>query len=333
MPRSNHPRLAAAILLALAAIACSNNDTAQRTTSDGVTSGELCVSSSCGEKIDLLDLPSAENLIFTPDGRLFVSAGVGVVEVTKDGQGAFHTTTLSDASCTGSLGLAVRGDMLYAVCQKGIYAGAITATPHLTRIFDLVGMCIPNGMALGGDGNLYVVDEPLSLCVPDPKIVRLNIDPADPMHILSQETWVQGSAAGGLAFGVDNVLRFPNGLTSRGNTFFGTDGGSVYRVDLMPDGTAGEVLPLFWEPTAHDDLGIAGDDLTVADFAAGRIFLLSQSGVLLQETDRALWVGTSCARVARGPMFEPGDILVTSQGVLTDENLPLDKLSVFRRRK
>ena len=40
-------------------------------------------------------------------------------------------------------------------------------------------MCIANGMAMGADGNLYIVDEPLNLCVPDPKIVRLRLDGAD----------------------------------------------------------------------------------------------------------------------------------------------------------
>ena len=31
-------------------------------------------------------------------------------------------------------------------------------------------------------------------------------------------------------------------------------------------------------------------------------------------------------------MFAPGDILVTETGVLTDNQLPLDRLSLFRRR-
>ena len=56
---------------------------------------DLCVNSDCGEKTVLLDLPSAENLIFSPDGRLFVSAGLGVFEIKRDAAGAFSATPIA----------------------------------------------------------------------------------------------------------------------------------------------------------------------------------------------------------------------------------------------
>lgn len=322
-------RAVAAAALGLLLSACSGNDPG----ASAPAALDLCVSSDCGEKIDILDLPAAENLIFAPDGRLFVSSGQGVVEVTRDAAGAWQTARVSDPTCTGSLGLVVRGDVLYAVCSGGIYAGRLAAAPLLVRIFDLVGMCLPNGMALGADGNLFVVDEPLSFCVPEPKIVKLTVDPADPLRIVGQEIWAAGSAAGQMHLGVDNVMRFPNGLQSIGSSFYGTDGGSIYRVDLNPDGSAGEVERLFFEPTAHDDLGVADGKLVVTDFFGGRLLLLSLDGELLQETERGLWVGPSSARLGQPPMFEPGDIVVTAQGVLGDQSLPLDKVSIFRRRR
>jgi hypothetical protein len=333
--------LATTVLLA----ACGGEDRSGYASADAPGDGEpaavdssmLCVSSGCGERTVLLDIPGAENQLFTPEGRLFISSGSGVYEVTRDAEGAFAAALIS-ADC-GFTGLAQRGNLLYAVCGNGgLYAGEVTAVPVLTKIFQFEGMCIPNGTALGPDGNLYVVDEPLNIsppanCLPpDPKIVRLIVDPVDPMHILSQEVWVQGSPLGQLHLGLDNVLRFPNGLVRQGNHFFGTDGGSIYRVDLMPDGSAGEVMPLFFEATAHDDLGLAGDDaLVVADFFGGRILLLSQDGTLLQETDRLLFSFPSSARLGRPPMFAPDDVLVTETGVLGDQSLPLDHLSVFRR--
>ena len=293
---------------------------------------QLCVSSNCGERVVLLDIPGAENQIFTDDGRLFVSSGSGVYEITKNADGSYAKQLVNN-DC-GFNGLAIRGGTLYAACGSGpFYAGAITPAPvTLTKIFDVAGMCISNGMATGPDGNLYLVDEPLN-CVPDPKIVRLNVDPADPLHVVSQEVWVQGSPLGLLFLGQNNVLRFPNGLVRQGNTFFGTDGGSVYRVDWQVDGSAGEVTPLFFEPTPHDDLGVAGDALVIADFAGGRLLLVSQAGELLQQTDRLLFSFPSSARLGRPPMFETTDIVVTETGVLGDQSLPLDHLSVFRRRK
>jgi hypothetical protein len=302
-----------------------------------IDSSQLCVSSSCGDRTVLLDIPAAENLIFAPDGRLFVSSGSGLYDITNNAQGTFAATLLSDA-CAFT-GLAIIGDILYVNCGTGaLYAAELDAPFELTQIFTTEGMCISNGMADGPDGNLYVVDEPLNVnppanCVlPDPKIVKLTVDPADPMHILGQEVWIQGSPAGLLFLGLDNVLRFPNGLQRRGNSFFGTDGGSIYRVDWQSDGSAGEVTPLFWEATAHDDLGIAGDALVVTDFFAGRIFLLSQDGELLQETDPGLFTFPSSARLGRPPLFAPDDVVVTETGVLGDQSLPLDHLSVFRRR-
>lgn len=293
---------------------------------------DLCVNSDCGEKTVLLDLPSAENLIFSPEGRLFVSAGLGVFEIKRDAAGAYSATPIAP-DCGSGLGLAVRQNRLYAICSgQRLFAGELSATPVLTEIFTLSGMCISNGMALGADGNLYVVDEPLSLCVPDPKIVRLTLDPADPMRVLSQETWVQGSALGQLHLGLNNVLRFPNGLQSEGQRFFGTDGGSLYSVDLQPDGSAGPVMPIHFEVAVRDDLGIAGDNLLVTDFATGRIQLISKAGEMLQSTQRGLFSFPSSIRLGRPPMFEPDDILVTETGVLTDNSLPLDRLSLFRRK-
>lgn len=293
---------------------------------------DLCVNSDCGEKTVLLDLPSAENLIFSPDGRLFVSAGLGVFEIQRDTAGAYSATPIAP-DCGSGLGLAVGQNRLYAICSgQRLFAGELTANPVLTEIFALSGMCISNGMALGADGNLYVVDEPLNVCVPDPKIVRLNLDPRDPMRVLSQETWVQGSPLGKLHLGLNNVLRFPNGLQSEGRRFYGTDGGSLYSVDLQPDGSAGPVMPIHFEVAVRDDLGIAGDALLVTDFATGRIQLISKQGEMLQTTQRGLFSSPSSIRLGRPPMFRPDDILVTETGVLTDNNLPLDRLSLFRRK-
>lgn len=325
----------ALLLVAFGLAGCGEKRSGTPTTPGALDSGtavELCVNSGCGERIELLAFPSAENLTFSDGGRLFVSGNGGIHEVTKDAAGAFSATLISEG-CASGLGLAIRGNVLYAVCSgMKIFAGELSATPQLTEIFTLTGMCIPNGMALGADGNLYVVDEPLNFCVPDPSVVRLTIDPANPMNILSQETWLQGSPLGQLHLGLDNVLRFPNGLQSLGNRFFGTDGGSVYAVNLLPDGSAGPVELLFFEPTPHDDLGIAGDQLLVTDFAGGAIVLISQAGEFLDATDYATFSFPSSVRLGRPPMFEPGDIVVTETGVLGDNDLPIDFLSVFRRR-
>ena len=293
---------------------------------------DLCVSNDCGVAEPLLDIVDAENLLFSPGGRLFVSGGQNVYEVTKT-DGTFSARPLSAQDCNFT-GLTIERNHLYASCSDSrFFAGRLDHEVALTEVFRFSGMCIPNGTAAGPDGRIYVVDEPLNCMEADPKIVALTLDPRDPMKVLAQEVWIQGAPTGLLWVGQDDVLRFPNGLVRDGNTFYGTDGGSVFSVGVGDDGAAGAITRLFFEPTAHDDLGLAFDDgLLVTDFFKGRIFLLSRDGTLLQETDPGTFVEPSSVRLGRPPMFEPTDILVTDKGVITEENLPIDRLWLFRRK-
>ncbi len=294
----------------------------------------LCVSSDCGEVTVLLPIPDAENIHFTPQGRLFVTGGSQIYEVSTDNDGTFSATALSDENCSYT-GMAQKGDILYAACGDGrLFAGLINSAPQLQPIFQMENMCIANGMALGPDGHLYVVDEPLNpACLPpEPKIVRLQLDPADALHVIQQEIWLAGDAFGTLPFGAGTQSRFPNGLAVRDTRFYSTDGGSIFYVDLLPDGSAGPVTPIFFEATAHDDLSIAGDSLLVTDFFQGRILQLSLEGELLQATDPGSFDSPSAVQQAQPPMFRADDILVTEKGLLLEQNLPIDVLSLFRRR-
>lgn len=322
-------RVACVAALGLALAGCGADEAPTATAP--ITAEQLCVSSACGERVVLLDIPSAENLTFSADGRLFVSSGQVVYEIHKNADDSFRAEVISSGNC-GFTGLAIRNDVLYAACGSGtLWAGMLDPTPRLEPIHTLSGMCLPNGLALGADGALYVVDEPLNLCAPTPQIVRIELDPANPLRVAAQATWLAGSALGQLHLGLDNVLRFPNGLQADGRQFFGTDGGSVYRVDLQ-DGQPGPVMPLHFEVGIHDDLGLVAGGILVADFLNGRIELLSREGARLQATDAGLFTSPSSVRLAHPPMFAPTDILVTETGVLGDQNLPLDHLSLFRRK-
>jgi hypothetical protein len=294
---------------------------------------DLCVSSSCGESSFLVHIPDAENILFGPGGRLFVSGGQNVYEVTRGPYGEFAARPLAAQPCNFT-GLAIHRNHLYASCGEGpLYAGKLAGDVALAPIYRFEGMCIPNGTAVGPDDRLYVVDEPLNCLQPDPKVVALTLDPADPLKVTAQQVWVQGSPAGLLWMGQDNVLRFPNGLLRDGHTFYGTDGGSVYAVSVGNDGAAGEVTPLFFEETAHDDLALGGSDgLLVTDFFKGRIFLLARDGTLLQQTDPGTFSEPSAVRLGQPPLFERTDILVTDKGVIGEESLPLDGLYLFRRK-
>jgi hypothetical protein len=340
---SNHFMATWVATVLLCASACTDNHSRpaniQKPDNTASTAdSELCVSSDCGEAIPLVTIPDAENILFTAEGRLFVSGGLNVYEITKLPDESFIATPIADAEC-GFTGLVQRDNYLYAVCgDSRLFAGEITATPVLSQIYSFAeNMCIPNGATLGADGKIYVVDEPLnpSCLPPDPRIVRITIDPQNPLNILEQETWLQGGALGLFFLNIDQTLRFPNGLAHIGNTFYSTDGGVVFSVELLPDGTAGVPTALLFEPTAHDDLSVADDQqsLLVTDFFQGKVLQLSLTGEVLQQTNPLTFSFPSAIQQARPPMFAADDILVTEKGVLQDTVTPIgNQLTLFRRK-
>lgn len=329
--------LCLAVLLVACSLSSPDQPKAQASAAGGKrhdpATDELCVANACGEKVLVADIADAENLVFASNGRLFVSGGQNVYEITEPREGVFEKRALSAEGCNFT-GLTIARGHLYASCSDGrFFAAPLNKQVPLTEIYRFTGMCIPNGTAAGPDGRIYVVDEPLNCQEADPKIVALTLDPDDPMRVLQQDTWIQGSPTGGLFLGLDTTFRFPNGLIRDGHTFYGTDGGSIYSVSVGDDGAAGAVTPLYFEPTEHDDLGLGGPDgLLVTDFFKGRIFLLSRSGELLQQTDPGTFYEPTSVRLGQPPMFDAGDILVTDKGVITEMNLPIDHLWLFRRK-
>ncbi len=291
----------------------------------------LCVSSACGTKTRLLDIPGAENTLFTPDGRLFVSGDSNVYEVTRDAAG-FHAASLYDGNCNFT-GMARRGSILYVACfDLRLYALHLDqAGARLQPVYSLAGMAAPNGMCDGPDGELYLADGPLSSSqLPSPKLVRLDFDAADPLKVVKQTTW--------LSQGVG----LPNGLTRRGRTLWFSSSsllppslGQVNSVDILADGSAGPVRTLGALASIPDDLSVAGDDLLLALYSEGAIALLGADGSILSQTDPLSFQLPSSVKIGQPPLFDPAtDLLVTEKGVVgVDATGALfgNALSVFRR--
>lgn len=275
------------------------------------SSTTLCVASSCGSKTKLLDIASAENILFTPEGRLFVSGGTNVFEITRDAAG-WHATPLS-ATSGNFTGLAQIGSTLYANCFDGnLYAGTLTATPALLPIHAL-GLAAPNGLSNGPNGELYVVNGPLaSSALPDPKIVRLKMDPANPLHVAEQSNWLTSG------------LSYPNGIQRRGNTLFFSDSsavppqfGLIKTVEILADSSAGAPQTFASFNGLPDDFSFAdGGRILAASYSNNQIFLIGTDGQIQSQTDPLSFDNPSQVRQGQPPLFAANELLITEKGII-----------------
>ncbi len=320
--------LAASLLLA----ACGGSDSDG---GDGGSDGDgrngtvdpatLCVDSGCGEKTVLLTIPDAENLLFSASGRLFVSGGTNVYEVTRNGE-EWVATPLLDGSCNFT-GLAIQRDTLYANCfDKQLYAARLTAQPKLQPIhqFDIAA---PNGLTDGPGNTLFLANGPLATnALPNPQLRRLKLDPSDPMKVVADEVWTRQGLLG------------PNGVQRKDNTIYVSNTGlgglaEIRAYDIQADGSAGEGRQVASLLTVPDDFSIVGDSFLVAGFGTSQIALVGPDGTLTSSTALLSFSFPSQVRVGRPPLFAATDIVVTEKGILGDNVSPIgNRLSVFRRK-
>ncbi|PPE75778.1 hypothetical protein C3942_02490 [Solimonas fluminis] len=317
--------LAAALLLAGCGGGSGGSDDSGDDGRNGtVDPATLCVESGCGEKTVLLTIPDAENLLFSTDGRLFVSGGTNVYEVTRDGA-EWMATPLLDGSCNFT-GLAIQRDTLYANCfDKQLYAARLTAHPRLQPIHQY-DIAAPNGLTDGPDHTLYLANGPLATnALPNPQVRRLKLDPQDPMKVVSDEVWTRQGLLG------------PNGVQRKDRTLYVSNTGlgglaEIRAYDIQADGSAGPGRQVASLLTVPDDFSIVRDSFLVAGFGTSQISLVGPDGSI-SSTALLSFSFPSQVRVGRPPLFAPTDILVTEKGILGDNVSPIgNRLSVFRRK-
>ncbi len=318
------PRSPAAMALLALLTACGGGSREDRP--PAVT--ELCVADTCGRLIDIATIPDAENTLITPDGRVFVSGGTGVFEITRAGSG-YQALAIHETACNFT-GMALRGDVLYANCFDGrLYAAALTASPRLRAIHEL-GLAAPNGLVTGPDDALYLVNGPVATtALPDPKIVRLRFHPTDPFVVTEQTDW--------LASG----LTAPNGLAIRGRDLLVSDSsllppvlGRIERIHIDDDGQPGARESVGSFLSLLDDFSVIGDRLLVTLYTQGSVALIGADGAVLQQTGPLGLAFPSSVRLADSPLFEPGDLLITQKGIIGDTLTPYgNRLSLLRPNK
>lgn len=290
---------------------------------------ERCFDLDCGVIETVVRIPDAENLLFSDQGRLFVSGGTQVFEVLGDGAGGFRAVPLSVQACNFT-GLAIRADTLYANCFDGrLYAAPLAAVDTLAPIA-VLGVASPNGLTVGPDDALYVANGPLAPdALPDPQLLRVRLDPQDPLRVLDVQTWFREG------------LFAPNGLQQLDGQFYLSDSeplspGLIRRVAWTPQGP-GASAPLARLESVPDDLSLLpaadGVYVIVTEFSSGALRLLAPDGSTLAGLPPGTFSSPSQARAGRPPLFSPEDLLITEKGLIGDTDSPLgNRLSVLRAR-
>ncbi|MBI2380606.1 MAG: hypothetical protein HYV16_07625 [Gammaproteobacteria bacterium] len=274
----------------------------------------------CTPKEKILDLPDAENMLFTPEGRLIVS-GKGIYEILRD-NGSYRAVSLYDGDCAFA-GIAQRGDWLYSVCAGGPiwamkrYLLAAELKPDQSPHFQIlreIDLVIPNGMAFDRQGVLFLADENFFGAG---KIVRVEIADGDPPRVLRIDSWLDGR----------HGVKHPNGVRVVGDELYFTDGGAVkvFRFDDF-----GNVLgsrELYQRTTVFDDLLPACGGAVVADYIAGTVLYVDRNGVKQYESTPQSFPGASSMQIGRPPLFATNQLLITEKGMLLETDSTLgDKL-------
>ncbi|MFZ5842560.1 MAG: hypothetical protein ACOY3E_06605 [Pseudomonadota bacterium] len=284
----------------------------------------LLLLAACTPKQPVLDLPDAENLHFTPDGRL-IASGKGIYEIVlRNGQ--YEALPLYAGDCAFA-GIAQRGNWLYSVCATGPlwaskrYLLAAEVQPGITPQFQIIkqiDLVIPNGMAFDRNGVLLLADENF---LGGGKVMRVHIADGATPQVTRIDDWLD----------YRHGVFYPNGIRVVGDQLFLTDTGNVKIIRFDDNGTILANRTLYSRNTIFDDLLPACGGAAVADYINGTVLYIDRDGNKRYESSAQSFPGASSLQIGRPPLFTGYQLLVTEKGMLLETDSRIgDKLSTIR---
>jgi hypothetical protein len=245
---------------------------------------------------------AAENLLFSKDGRLFVSGDDGIAEIVRDASGVYGSQPLITGAPCAFGGMFEHLGVLYANCydfsDSKIYAASLgVGAPVFRAIYTLPGVALANGLSGDDAGNLYVAATFLG------QILRLRISASDPFAISAQDVWL-GSP--GL---------FVNGLKYHSGALYWTDFASIKTAEVRSDGRAGRVRSVFtdWTIAFYDDLFVDDTSIIAASYLAGGLRTFDLRGFTTGNTRAGVLDGPSSVLPTNGRLDLPSGALIVTE--------------------
>jgi len=265
------------------------------------------------QKEDILRLPEAENQIFTPEGRHFVSSGIGLFELVEGPRGIIRLPAGMEECGVNGLGLLETqpGSLwLVAACNRDdgtfLYAGRVGSNFVIRELFEIPGFFIANGVEISPAGAVLVAD--FNVFAPA-SIARVEVEE------IAGELTVVGFQADFLS--TPEGIASPNGLARRGGDLFVTDSPRVLKVSLGPNDEYLGTETVYTLTTTFDDLAILCSGIAVTDFINGTLILIDATGNEFTSPD--LFQMPSSVEFGRPPLYQPNELIVTERGFPGDD--------------
>lgn len=310
-------------------------------------SGCVALTTGCVDKTSITHVGDAENILFTSEGRLIVSGGDNIYEVTKP-NGSYQKRALylddygNEIECNFT-GIAQKDNWLISSCVETkwiiftnnhlVAANLDSEQLQFQRISPSANdpydrLFLPNGLAISPTGDLLVADYNLFSASGVAK-VELDYSTDLPRIRSIEEDFV----------GINHGLSTPNGIRVADNYLFVSDGNAVKRYQFDEDGNVPTHIEVNGLTEANETLVWKGGLATIVDdimpycggvaltsYLGGKIIFVerqtdAQGRDTFQEhsdTGALAFNSPSSLAIGQPPLFSGYEVLVTEKGLLQE---------------
>jgi hypothetical protein len=246
------------------------------------------------------DIPTAENLVFTSTGRLFVSSDGGIFEIVQDGSSYRSIPRHRGETCAFGGMVEVSGT-LYANCYdqantvSTLFAAQLSDAPEFRAIHQLPGIQLANGLTSDGTSNLYVAATFQGV------LLRLQLSATDPFTIAKQDTLLPDAGL------------FANGIKFSGGALYWTSFTLILSAELKADGSISQPQAVAGAFTFMDDLYVDDSTILAADALGGSLRSFGPQGFENGSTLPGTFDGPSAVLPAAGRLGLAEDALVVTE--------------------